>query len=104
MRRRPVRIPFRWERRPAHHAAISPQHPESEGVGARRLSQGRKSGTKPVLTRQFGVLYSFDLARAELCEKVGEFRVSLGKRRICIEPRVGGARFADEASRRRYFL
>src|SRR5712692_6682036 len=99
MRRRPGRIPFRWETRLARRAAISPRHPESEGVGARLLSQARKGGTKPVSTRQLRVLYRFGLARAELREKFGEFRVSLGKHRDRKESRVGGAGLADRKSR-----
>jgi len=54
-----------------------------------------------VSTRQLGVLHRFGLARAELREKFGEFRVSLGKHRDGKESRVGGARLADGKSRHR---
>src|SRR5437773_2674748 len=67
--------------------------PNRKGSGRVDSRRQGKAGRKPVLTRQLGVLYSFDLARAELCEKFGEFRVSLGKHRNGKESRVGGARF-----------
>ena len=69
-----------------------------ERVDFRRQGKG---GTEPVSTRQLGVLYRFGLARAELREKFGELRVSLGKHRDGKESRVGGARLADCKSRHR---
>ncbi len=72
-----------------------PNRKGSRCVDSRR--QG-KAG-QPVSTRQLGVLHRFGLARAELREKFGEFRVSLGKHRDRKESRVGGARLADRKSR-----
>ena len=72
-----------------------PNRKGSRCVDSRR--QG-KAG-QPVSTRQLGVLDGFGLARAELREKFGEFRVSLGKHRDRKESRVGGARLADRKSR-----
>ena len=75
--------------------------PNRNGLERVDFRRQGKSGTEPVSTRQLGVLYRFGLARAELREKFGEFRVSLGKHRDGKQSRVGGARLTDGKSRHR---
>ncbi len=63
--------------------------------------RGQLESAKPGSTRQLGALYRFGLARAELGETLGEFRITLSEHRHGEEARVGGTRLADRKSRDR---